>query len=134
MFAARRPKKKNVELIANCDDSLKMLADARMLEQAIVNLVDNAIKFSDAGGAVVVVAEATEDRVRISVSDNGPGIPKEHIPHLFERFYRVDKGRSRREGGTGLGLSIVKHVVQAHEGIVSVKSRLGRETVFTIEI
>jgi two-component system phosphate regulon sensor histidine kinase PhoR len=105
-----------------------------LLEQAVVNLVDNAVKYSPAGSSVeVALAEAT-DEIVISVSDHGPGVPREHLPRLFERFYRVDRARSRDLGGTGLGLAIVKHIAQAHGGRVSVDSRVGQGSTFRIHL
>ena len=97
----------------------------------LVNLVDNALKATEKG-AVTVSLSAKDGGFRIEVRDTGIGIPEEHLPHIFERFYVVDKSRSRKLGGTGLGLSIVKHVVLAHGGGVSVSSRLGEGSVFTV--
>ena len=105
-----------------------------LLEQAVVNLVDNAIKYSPAGSAVDVALDFTPEEIVISVSDHGPGVPREHLPRLFERFYRVDKARSRDLGGTGLGLAIVKHIAQAHGGRVSVDSRVGQGSTFRIHL
>ena len=99
-------------------------ADARALEQVLVNLVDNAVKYSRAGGRVRVLGqlEPSARWVTITVADDGPGIERRHLPRIFERFYRVDPGRSREEGGTGLGLAIVKHLAQAQGGDVGVES------------
>jgi len=104
-------------------------------EQAIVNLVDNAVKFNRPQGEVrIEVREAAEGRVEISVSDTGIGIPRQDLNRVFERFYRVDKARSRQMGGTGLGLSIVKHAVQQMNGTVEVESQLGQGSVFRISV
>ena len=105
-----------------------------LLEQAVVNLVDNAVKYSAEGSAVEVALFEAPDELVISVSDQGPGVPREHLPRLFERFYRVDKARSRDLGGTGLGLAIVKHIAQAHGGRVSVDSRVGQGSTFRIHL
>ena len=107
---------------------------APLLEQAAVNLIDNAVKYSDPGAAVSVCLTATETTLHIAVTDQGPGIPRQHLPRLFERFYRVDKARSRKMGGTGLGLAIVKHIAQAHGGEVTVDSTPGRGSTFTIDL
>jgi two-component system phosphate regulon sensor histidine kinase PhoR len=103
----------------------------------VINLVDNAIKSSEPGRAVRISAAAdaaVPGGVTIAVQDQGCGIAAEHLPRLFERFYRVDKARSRKAGGTGLGLSIVKHIVQAHGGTVAVESEPGVGSSFTIRI
>jgi two-component system phosphate regulon sensor histidine kinase PhoR len=103
------------------------------LEQAFVNLLDNAVKFNRPDGEVWVEAGCTaEGKVRITVADNGIGIPSDDLPRIFERFYRVDKARSRDVGGTGLGLSIVKHIVERMGGTVSVESQLGKGAKFTM--
>lgn len=107
-----------------------MLGERARLREALFNLVDNAVKYTPKDGRVVVSAAAQQGYVRLSVADNGPGVPEEHLSRLFERFYRVDKDRSRTLGGTGLGLSIVKHIVEAHGGQVGVESRLGRGSTF----
>jgi two-component system, OmpR family, phosphate regulon sensor histidine kinase PhoR len=121
---------KNIELA----DQLPMLtatADANRLEQVLANLVDNAIKYGRPQGAVTVGGKKLDDgKLEIFVQDDGPGIPAEALDRVFERFYRVDKARSREQGGTGLGLSIVKHIVQAHGGEVWVKSELGKGATF----
>ncbi len=106
--------------------------DRSRMEQAFLNLLDNAIKFTPAGGVITISAYQENGFSRIDFKDTGIGIEPEHIPRIFERFYRVDKGRSRELGGTGLGLSIVKHIVQAHQGKVLVQSEVGKGSVFSI--
>jgi two-component system phosphate regulon sensor histidine kinase PhoR len=102
------------------------------LEQAIINLIDNAIKYSEAKSSIEISAKSDNDTMAISVTDHGCGIEKVHLPRLFERFYRVDRARSRELGGTGLGLSIVKHIVSAHDGRVEVESTPGKGSTFSI--
>ncbi len=116
------------------DDSIVALGNETLLEQALGNLVDNAIKYSPSGRNVQVKAVQRGNQIVITVTDQGAGIAKEHLGRIFERFYRVDKSRSRKEGGTGLGLSIVKHIVAAHNGTVSVTSSPGAGSVFTLII
>ena len=115
-----------------CGKNLRALINPAFLEQAVLNLVDNAIKYSPDGSSVKVRADEAEGKVFISVQDNGTGIEAMHLPRLFERFYRVDKGRARNEGGTGLGLAIVKHIAQIHGGYATVESEPGRGSTFTI--
>jgi two-component system phosphate regulon sensor histidine kinase PhoR len=121
-----------VELI--CNDDIAAMVNPALIEQAVFNLVDNAVKYSEAEGTVTVSAERRDTEVAISVQDQGCGIASEHLSRLFERFYVVDKGRSRKLGGTGLGLAIVKHITQVHGGSVTVKSSLGRGSTFTIHL
>ena len=114
-------------------ESVWVVADRVRLEQVAANLLDNAVKYTEQG-AVQVRVGMTDDHAWCEVSDTGPGIPEDDIPRIFERFYRVDKARSREKGGTGLGLSIVKHVIALHGGEVSVTSRLGEGSTFRFEI
>lgn len=107
-----------------------ILGDSQKIHQVVVNLLSNAISYTEDGGYIAVEVRGTEKGVEVSVADNGIGISPEHLPRVFERFYRVDKGRSREEGGTGLGLSIVKHIVEAHGGWVSVESQPGQGSRF----
>jgi two-component system phosphate regulon sensor histidine kinase PhoR len=100
----------------------------------MINLVDNAIKFNHPGGSITVLAEASEESQTIKVRDTGPGIPTEHLPRVFERFYRVDKARSREAGGTGLGLAIVKHLALAHGGEAYCASEVGMGSEFAIKL
>ena len=106
--------------------------DTDQLAQALINLLDNAVKYTPEGGRVAVKVEMREEELEIQVSDTGVGIPLKEIPRIFERFYRVDRARSRELGGTGLGLSIVKHIVEAHGGTVSVKSKVGKGSRFIL--
>jgi two-component system phosphate regulon sensor histidine kinase PhoR len=112
----------------------RVLADPGALEQVLVNLLDNALKYTPAGGRVAVRIADDGDRVRLSVEDTGIGIPEADRARIFERFYRVDKARSRALGGTGLGLAIVKHLVQAMGGEVSVESVPGSGSVFHVRL
>ncbi len=121
----------NIELTLECDDNLIVNINAPLIEQAVTNLIDNAVKYSP-GGKIAITAKEIGGEVQISVADNGCGIEAEHLPRLFERFYRVDKARSRKLGGTGLGLAIVKHIVNAHHGRVGVESTPGKGSTFTI--
>jgi two-component system phosphate regulon sensor histidine kinase PhoR len=111
-------------------DPVSVRADARALEQVLVNLLENAGKYTEPGGRIEVRAEPVGDMVRVSVEDTGIGIPEAHLARIFERFYRVDKARSRALGGTGLGLSIVRHLVESMGGQVSVESTPGKGSVF----
>ncbi len=115
-------------------EPVQVLADEESLEQILDNLIDNAVKYTNSGGTITVRWEVDGELCRIDVEDTGIGIPQAHLPRIFERFYRVDRARSRELGGTGLGLSIVKHLVQILGGTVSVSSRLGKGTTFTIEL
>jgi two-component system phosphate regulon sensor histidine kinase PhoR len=104
------------------------------LERLVLNLLHNAIKYNRPDGHVVLRLACSGEEAVLEVSDTGIGIPQESIPRIFERFYRVDKGRARDEGGTGLGLAIVKHVAQAHGGQVDVESRVGGGTTFRVRL
>lgn len=130
-LCAKKAAAREVAVDLDCDPGLRARVNASLLEQAVANLVDNAVKFSPAGSRVVVRGEAGEEVV-VRVEDQGCGIPPEHLPRLFERFYRVDKARSRSLGGTGLGLAIASHVVTAHGGRVGVTSTPGAGSVFSL--
>jgi two-component system phosphate regulon sensor histidine kinase PhoR len=129
-----RAAERSIRLDAACPESLVAEVNPPLLEQAVINLVDNAIKYSDPGRAVRITADLDGGQLVIRVVDEGAGIEAEHLPRLFERFYRVDKARSRKLGGTGLGLSIVKHIVQAHGGTIDVESTPGVGSTFTIRM
>lgn len=115
-------------------DNLTARINAPLLEQALVNLLDNAIKYCSPGASISLTAQRLDHEVIIDVSDDGPGIEPEHLPRIFERFYRTDKARSRSLGGTGLGLAIVKHIALAHGGRISVESEIGKGTTFRIHL
>lgn len=132
---AERATRANMTLVVDVADDLpEALCDARALEQVLTNLLDNALKYCPEGATVTVRGAAAGDRVRLSVEDTGPGIGEVHLSRLFERFYRVDAGRSRALGGTGLGLAIVKHLVEAMGGEVSVDSTPGRGSRFYVAL
>ncbi len=131
MFRERADKKK-IATRLDCEKGLELDADRRALEQVLTNLVDNAVKYCPEGSTVTVRAAREGKGVRILVEDDGQGIDAAHLPRLFERFYRVEAGRSRDMGGTGLGLSIAKHLVEAMGGSVDVRSTVGKGTTFEV--
>lgn len=131
---ASRAETRRVTLRNEVVNEVQVYADARRLEQMLTNLVDNAIKFNRDGGEVAVRYRSTETRDCISVVDTGDGVSSEHIDRIFERFYRIDRARSRDMGGTGLGLAIVKHLARAHGGEATVQSIPGEGSTFTIEL
>jgi len=137
----KEAEKKHIELSMQVDDDIYIEADEDRLRQIFINLLSNGINYTQDGGKVKVRVEPLDmnadgdyERLRIIVSDTGIGIPKKDLPRIFERFYRVDKARSRSSGGTGLGLSIVKHLVELHRGTIRVDSEVGMGTKFTIEL
>jgi two-component system phosphate regulon sensor histidine kinase PhoR len=127
-------KSRSVEVKLFCSEELVANVNSALLEQAVINLVDNAIKHSESRNVVTVESWQEDEQVMIKVQDRGHGISKQHLSRLFERFYRVDASRSRAIGGTGLGLAIVKHIIQAHNGEVTVHSTPGEGSVFTISL
>jgi two-component system phosphate regulon sensor histidine kinase PhoR len=129
-----KAKEKNISFKVQCESSLKAKVNRLLIEQAIGNLIDNAIKYSDENKEIKISSFLENKSLIMNVSDEGFGIAAEHLPRLFERFYRVDKSRSRDEGGTGLGLSIIKHIVQVHNGTVDVESSPGKGSKFSIKI
>jgi two-component system phosphate regulon sensor histidine kinase PhoR len=126
--------KKGIQIQAACPEDLTVRVDPVLMEQAIVNLVENAVKYSPEGARVEITARDTGKDIAIEVIDSGTGIAAEHLPKIFNRFYRVDRGRSRQEGGTGLGLAIVKHIIQYHNGQITVSSSPGKGTTFHIRL
>lgn len=131
---AARAAERNVKVETAIDERAQVYADRQRLEQMLTNLLDNAIKFNREGGAVTIRHERARERDRISVADTGEGISPENLARIFERFYQVDRARSRERCGTGLGLAIVKHLARAHGGDVVAQSELGKGSTFTIEL
>ena len=123
---------RGIRIKMEADPSLTALLDFSLMEQAFVNLLENAVKYSHDNGHVRIYASGEEKHIAVCFEDSGIGIPQTHLPRIFERFYRVDKTRSRELGGTGLGLAIVKHIVQIHGGRTEVDSSPGRGSVFTV--
>jgi two-component system phosphate regulon sensor histidine kinase PhoR len=131
LFKANR---KNVSLSSQIDPEVKAKINPSLFEQALINLIDNAINASETGKEVQVHVQISGKEILIQVKDFGCGIAREHWGRIFERFYRVDKARSRERGGTGLGLAITKHIVQAHQGNIGIESVLGQGSLFTIRL
>ncbi|MFP4014323.1 MAG: ATP-binding protein [Chitinispirillaceae bacterium] len=129
-----KAKAKRIELNLSCGPDCTAYVNAPMIEQAVINLIDNAVKYSEEGKTITVSASLGENSTVIKVTDQGIGIPLEHLDRIFERFYRIDKARSRKIGGTGLGLSIVKNIVNAHGGRVTVESKPEEGSTFSIHI
>ena len=127
-----RAEEKDMAIIIDCSGVVEVMADRSLLTQAVINLVENAVKYSPEHTTVTVSGSRDGHRVRIAVTDQGPGIPEHHVPRLFERFYRADKARSRKLGGTGLGLAIVKHIASVHQGEVDVVTQIGKGSTFII--
>lgn len=129
-----KAREKNLSIELRCPDDLAAKLSPALFEQSVTNLLDNAVKYSEPGSAIEIEARKSDAEVCVTVQDHGCGIERQHLPRLFERFYRVDKARSRQLGGTGLGLAIVKHIVQAHMGRVTVESTPGEGSAFTIHL
>ena len=113
-------------------EKIEINGDIDLLEEAFTNLIDNAINYTPSGGTITIASKKEDETTLISVSDTGIGIPEDEVPHVFERFYRVSKERSRKSGGTGLGLSIVKWIINAHSGNIEVKSAVGIGSEFIV--
>jgi two-component system phosphate regulon sensor histidine kinase PhoR len=128
--------KKNMklELARKYEKPVLVKADKFRIRQVLVNLITNSIKYGKQDGTTVITFNYLDDDVIIEVRDNGVGIDEKHLLRVFERFYRVDKGRSREQGGTGLGLAIVKHIIEAHEKSIRVESKEGKGTTFTFSL
>lgn len=124
----------HLDLARKYDKPVLVKADKFRIRQVLVNLVTNSIKYGKEGGTTVIALSYLNNDVVVEVSDNGDGIDAEHLPRIFERFYRIDKGRSREQGGTGLGLAIVKHIIEAHEKSIKADSERGKGTKFTFSL
>jgi two-component system phosphate regulon sensor histidine kinase PhoR len=124
----------NIEVKNELAAGITVSADKGRIEQVFINLIDNAIKFNKDRGTIRIYSQDINSKIKITVEDTGIGIPPKDIPRIFERFYRVDKARSRELGGTGLGLSIAKHIIELHNGSVGVESTegLGSRFFFTL--
>jgi two-component system, OmpR family, phosphate regulon sensor histidine kinase PhoR len=127
-------KKISLELDKRYDKPVMVIADKFRIRQVLSNLIANSIKYGVEGGSTTVSIRYLANEVLVDIHDNGVGIDGQHLPRIFERFYRVDKGRSREQGGTGLGLSIVKHIIEAHDKAIGVKSSPGKGTTFTFSL
>ena len=127
-------KKKSIKIVLDCSDVIEVNHELGLLSYAVKNLIDNAIQYSDNNSTVNVSVEEKRSSVKIHIKDHGVGIDPIHFGRLFERFYRIDKDRSRKYGGTGLGLALVKHIIKIHDGSVTVDSHLGQGSLFTISL
>lgn len=123
---------KDINIEVDLSNDLLVKVDPDRFQQVLRNLIDNAITYSDKGGVIKINGKVRDNQVELKVVDNGEGVPEKDIPHIFERFYRVDRSRSRETGGTGLGLTIAKEIVEAHDGEIEVTSQKGEGTTFTI--
>jgi two-component system sensor histidine kinase VicK len=125
---------KHTLLFLGDSDSGNITADKERIEQVIINIISNAIKYTDDGGRILVSVKPNDESIKITVKDNGIGIPKEDVEHLFERFYRVEKSRTTDSGGTGLGLAIAREIVDAHGGKIKIKSKVGSGSEVSVEL
>jgi signal transduction histidine kinase len=123
-----------VELLLEVEEEIRIRGDELRLRQMFLNLISNAIKYTPEGGRLEIGLKMLEDSAVISINDSGIGIPEEHLAHIFDRFYRVDKARNRMDGGTGLGLSIVKWIVEAHGGSIQVTSEVQKGSSFSVRL
>ncbi|MFC1636460.1 sensor histidine kinase, partial [Planctomycetota bacterium] len=129
-----KAEEKEITVELDCDEGLEARINTVLLEQAILNLVDNAIKYSESKSQVRIEARKTNEMITIAVRDKGCGIARKHQNRIFERFYVVDKSRSRKLGGTGLGLAIVKHIAEVHGGYVTLESSPGLGSTFIVQL
>jgi two-component system sensor histidine kinase VicK len=124
--------KKNQTLNLELNEMGEIYADKARIDQVIYNLMENAVKYTQEGGTITVTLSKQGREAQLTVQDNGPGIPKDNLAHVFERFYRVDKARGRESGGTGLGLAIAQQMINLHSGAIQVESEEGKGTKFTV--
>lgn len=135
ILTSRKQSNNSIQLnVSSRTRQLKLHANQVLLQRAIMNLLENAFKYSNQGDPVVIDVADNNNEIVISISDQGPGIPKDQQRKIFERFYRVDKSRSRKTGGSGLGLAITKKIIEAHNGIVTVRSTVGKGSIFEIHL
>ena len=127
-------KEKRLELQTHLVRQVQIKGDRKSLQRMFFNILNNAIKYTEKGGKIRIALKEKKRMVEVSISDTGVGIPKDSLPYIFERFYRVDKARSHREGGSGLGLSICKHIIDIHKGQINVNSQIGKGSTFIIKI
>ena len=135
-FMEIKAQKRGIQLIYSLDfnKSIWVTADQNKIRQVIINLIDNSLKYGKKGGKTIISTFDMDDNILIEITDNGIGLTQEELPRIFERFYRTDKSRSRDMGGTGLGLSIVKHIIEAHEQSINVRSKTGVGTTFAFTL
>ncbi len=130
-----KAKKKNIQLeVKDAMKSRQVIADPQKISQVLTNLIVNSINYGKVNGKTSIKFFDMDENLLVEVADNGRGIEEEHLPRLFERFYRIDKGRSRAEGGSGLGLAIVKHIMEAHQQTINVRSKIGEGSVFSFTL
>ena len=129
-------KKRNItyRVVTNGHERTIVLADRERIQQVLTNLIDNAVKYGDAEGEVIIQLQTEQEKLFVSVTDQGPGIEEEHLEKIFRRFYRIDKSRSREKGGTGLGLAICKHLLKMHGEQIRVNSQIGEGTTFAFSL
>jgi signal transduction histidine kinase len=125
---------KGIKFTFDAQETLFVSGDKVKLRQLFINILENAVRYTPADGSVSVSLVRKDLNALISINDTGIGIPSEHLPHIFERFYRVDKARSRADGGVGLGLAIAKYIAESHKGNITVESEVGKGTTFTVTI
>lgn len=131
----KKAREKGIEFKINIQDLPLIKADGFRIEQMLVNLIDNSVRYTEKGEISICISYQKDSAtIKIEITDTGIGIPHQHLPRIFERFYVVDKARSRQTGGTGLGLSIVKHIVLLHNGTIDVESEENKGTKFTIHL